>query len=184
MDRTFRTPRASEHGIGLVEVVVVLLLIAIISVVAFKSIFGARNTGGRTEVVAAATRYSDAVERFQQEHNRRLPEIGTSTWPTAKEGPVFSLEMGGAANVRPYLSGGRAPDIMNETGPNGATLVQGKGGSCPSGGAGGVLVYRPGPAGAGACGPALASAHQFSIAVFWRGTLLCSVGDVPAANRC
>lgn len=184
MEHSARTPRASERGIGLVEVMVVLLLIAILSAVAFMSIGGARKTGGRTEVVAAATRYSDAVERFQQEHNRRLPQVGTPTWPTAVEGPVFSLEMGSSTNVRPYLAGGRAPEVMSKGPEVGATIVQAAGGSCSPSGTGGTLVYRPGPAAAGSCGPALSSAHQFSIAVFWMGELICSVGDVPAANRC
>ncbi|MCW2921196.1 MAG: hypothetical protein JWL76_1070 [Thermoleophilia bacterium] len=169
----------------MVEMMVVLLIIAIISAVAFQSVKGARTSGGRSEAIAAATRYADAVDRFQQEHGRQLPKIGTPTWPVADEGPVHRLVIGSAAPiVRPYLKGSRAPEIMSKGPLTGASIVQAAG-SCPSPPAeGGLLVFRVGPAPNAACGPALTTPNQFSIGVAWHGEYVCTAGDVPAARRC
>lgn len=185
MSSTATATRNREHGIGLVEIVVVLLIIAIVSAVSFMSVRGARTSGGRAEVVAAASRYADAVDRFQQEHGRRLPAIGTDTWPTAANGPVHRLQVGSSAPVvRSYLRGGRAPEVMSKGPGAGATLVQTAGG-CPGAPAeGGLLVFRVGPASNSTCGPALTTPNQFSIGVAWHGEYVCAVGDVPTNRRC
>lgn len=181
-----RTNLTSEHGIGMVELLVVLLIIAVVGSVALMSVRGARASGGRAEASAAASRYADAIDRYQQEHGRKLPMIGSPMWPSANEGPVHRLVMGTSAPiVRPYLRGGRAPDVMKKRGASGVTLVQATT-RCPAISAtGGMLVYRVGPAGSSTCGPALLSANQYSITVFWQGKLLCSVGDaVSVTKRC
>ena len=174
-----------EAGIGLVEILVVMAIIAIVSTFAIMGIRGARESGGRTEAVAAATRYGDAVDRFQQEHARRLPVLGSASWPVAKAGPIYVLQVGSTAvKQRPYLKKG-VPEVMDKQAPAGAVLLPAPGGKCPTVPTdGGALVYRTGPAAANACGPKLDSAYQYSIGVFWDGTFECSVGDVPPGRRC
>lgn len=169
----------------MVELMVVLLIILIVSSLAFMSVRGARTSGGRAEAVGAASRYADAIDRFQQEHGRRLPTIGTPTWPNANAGPVHRLVIGTTAPVvRPYLKGAGAPEIMSKAGPAGASIVQSTGGCPTPPSEGGLLVYRIGPAAASTCGPALTSSFQFSIGVAWKGSYVCSIGDVPNASRC
>ena len=176
--------RARESAFGLVEIMVVLLIIAIVSGIALMSVKGARTSGGRAEAVAAATRYGDAIERFQQEHGRRVPTIGTPSWPVGADGPVHRLTVGtGTPVVRNYMKGS-IPEIMSKGPLTGLTIVQAAGG-CPGAPAdGGVLAVRVGPAANSPCGPALTSANQFSIGVAWHGEWVCAVGDVPTARRC
>lgn len=180
---TLARPRPSERGFSLVELSVVLLIIAIVMGVAFISVRGARNSGYKAEVSASAIRFSDAVERFQQEHGRKLPVIGTTDWPVAKKGPVHRLQIGSSpAVVRRYMK--QTPEMLDRAMPGGATIVQATAGCPAAPSIGGLLVYRRGPAGAGACGPALSSSNQFSVRAYWNGQVVCESGDVPVDRRC
>jgi type II secretory pathway pseudopilin PulG len=169
----------NESAMSMIEILVVMLIVIVISTVSFMGISGARKSGGRMETAAAARRYGDAIERYQQEHGRQTPTIGDATsWPggtNAVKGPIFRVDIGKQI-TRYYLKGSRAPEIMTKGGPTGAVLQAGK--SCAPQPTGGTLVYRVGPVAAGKCGPALSSRFQYSIRVFWEGDMYCDVGDV------
>lgn len=158
-----------ERGFTLVEVLVVMMIIAVVTSFGVMSLRSSRDTGGRLEVKAAAMRYADAVERFQAEHGRTPPRLGTADWPAGAlaSGPVKRLEIGaGAPVIRPYLRG-TPPELMQRTGATGGRITA----QAPAPGArGGHIVYT-------------ARAHSFRIDVFWNGTPVCSLGDVPAGTR-
>lgn len=160
-----------ERAFGLVEILVVLVIVAILSAFAVSSLRSSRSTGGRLELAAAATRYADAVERYQTDHGRRVPALGTADWPWARvtEGPLKRIQIGGTVE-RPYLKGG-PPEIMERVGPVGAAFVRG---SAPRS-RGGTLVYST------------TGNYSFRIQVFWDGQLQCTAGDIPVGarvNRC
>jgi prepilin-type N-terminal cleavage/methylation domain-containing protein len=155
--------RRSEAGMTLVEMLVVMLIVAVISTFAVMSMSSSRSTGGRLELRAAASRYADAAERYQQDHGRKAPTFGGPDWPTssANAGPVKTLEIQGTV-IRPYLRGA-APDVMTRRGPKGAVWAS----SPPAeSSTGGVLVY------------VLDGTYSFHIEAWWDGKLVCSAGDV------
>jgi type II secretory pathway pseudopilin PulG len=178
----------SERAITLVEILVVMLIIMIISGVSMFGVRGARSSGGKIEATAAARRYGDAIERYQLEHGQQVPTIaaGSTSWPLAKvnQGPLYTVKIGAGAPVsRFYLKGGRAPEIMGKGGRAGARIIAANGG-CPSiPTEGGAFVYRVGPAAASSCGPALGSALQYSLRVYWNGAVVCDLGQADA-RRC
>jgi prepilin-type N-terminal cleavage/methylation domain-containing protein len=182
-----RAQRTTEAAFTLVEMMVVIILILIISSIGFMGIRGARSSGAKLEASAAARRYADAIQRYQQEHGRQVPVMaaGSTSWPlaSANKGPIYTLKIGASvAKTHPYLKGGRAPDIMTKGAAAGAKLVPANG-ACPTPAAkGGTLLYRTGPVGANACGPALAET-EFTIRVYWDGAFLCDAGDA-SKNRC
>lgn len=165
--RVVRSTRTAESGASLVEMMVVLLIIAVITGFAVMSMRSSRATGGRLELRAAASMYADAVSRYQTDHGRKVPILGSPDWPnsSAAKGPVKRLQIGTTV-VRPYLRKA-APELMTRRGPNGATF-----GSRPAiGSPGGRLVY------------VTTGAYSFRIDAYWEGRPICSAGDVPAGGN-
>lgn len=152
-----------EHGISLVEVLVVLMIVLILGAIGTMSLRGSRETGGRMEARAAARLYADAAQRFQLDHGRRTPVLGSTDWPTANAGPVKRFAMGGAPTIRPYLTK-NIPDVMTRTSELGSRFA----GSPVA--RGGTLVYRR------------SGQFRFTIDVYWNGTRTCTAGNVPVGT--
>ena len=158
--------RDGEHAVSLIEVLVVMLIVAVISAFAVPSLMSSRGSGGRVELRAAAARYSDAVERYQADHGRKVPVYGSADWRIPNQGPIKRLQIGGTVE-RPYLDKS-IPEVMTRTGPAGAKWASRPPGSSVRGGR---LVYlRTG-------------SFSYRIDAYWDGKLLCRMGDVPAGAK-
>jgi prepilin-type N-terminal cleavage/methylation domain-containing protein len=152
--------RRGERGLTLVEMMVVLVIVVVIMGLAMQSVRGSRNTGGTMEVRAVALRYADAVERFKADHGRRVPQLGSATWPTAdaKLGPRTVV------NVKQPL-----PEILERPEPLNAEIVAG-GSPAPEGG---TIVYER------------RTPYQFTVTAYWNGKSVCVAGDTAAGdNQC
>lgn len=89
----------SEHAIGLVEIVVVLLIIAITLSIGFNAIRSARQAGTLNAAVSTAQEYANAADRFRRDHDGRYPGApGSADWPSAErdKGPKASNNLLGA----------------------------------------------------------------------------------------
>jgi type II secretory pathway pseudopilin PulG len=150
----------------MVEVMVVLIIIAIIGAIAVPAMRSSRDSGGRVELRAAATRYADAVERYQADHGRKVPVYGSADWSVPNAGPVQRLQIGTNV-VRPYLSKA-VPEILTRPGPVSARWSNAAPGT---GTRGGRLVY------------VRSGSLSFRIDAYWNGVRLCQAGDIPADAR-
>lgn len=114
--------RTGEHGIGLVEVIVVLLIIAILIGIMATGRQSSQRAGAISAARAAGASYHDAVQQFMRDHGGRTPVWG-SDWPNAARGPINA-----ASRNRPYLD--QAPEAVN----SGRVLVtSGTGGGAATG---------------------------------------------------
>ncbi|MCZ4497321.1 MAG: hypothetical protein JWM25_1906 [Thermoleophilia bacterium] len=91
----------NEHGITLVELLVVLLIIGVLAAFGFTSVQSARSTGRTLSATTTAHAYANAADDFARDHHKRYPRgPGTSDWSaTPSRGPV-SLLLGART---PYL---------------------------------------------------------------------------------
>lgn len=168
------TLRRSEVGIGVVELVVVLLIAVILGSLGIMSLRAARTSGGKLEIAAAARAYADAIDRYQADNGRTVPTIAASstTWPTGSvvSGPRTAVDVAGGTTRRYYLRK-PYPEIMLRSGPNRGRIV-----AHPTAAAakGGTLVYRR------------VGTHQFTIMAYWNGTHVCTTGDIAPGsdNEC
>jgi type II secretory pathway pseudopilin PulG len=104
--------RTGERGVGLVEVVVVLVIIAVTLGMVFSGRNSSQRAGSVTVGRAAAASYKDAIEAFRRDHGGRTPVWGSAAdWPATP--PASSGVTGGSggswgplnqgARMRPYL---------------------------------------------------------------------------------
>ena len=162
--------RSSEQGFTLVELMVIIVILAVLGAIAVQSVQSTRQTGGKLEMKAAANRYGDAIERYQTDHGRQLPIIGSASWPsnsrtTLARGPVKVLSIGaGTPVVRPYLKGD--PPLVMTRDANAARLLAS--GTAPA--RGGALYYRR-------------TGVEFRIDAYWNGRIICSAGDIRPGER-
>jgi prepilin-type N-terminal cleavage/methylation domain-containing protein len=162
--------RRGERGLTLVEMMVVLVIVVVIMGLAMQSVRGSRNTGGTMEVRAVALRYADAVERFKADHGRRVPQLGSATWPTAdaKLGPRTVVNVGGSSTTKYYVKQ-PLPEILERPEPLNAEIVAG-GSPAPEGG---TIVYER------------RTPYQFTVTAYWNGKSVCVAGDTAAGdNQC
>ncbi len=128
--RSTPRPRAGEHGISLVEVIVVLLIIAILVGIVATGKQSTQRAGAMTAARAAGASYHDAIQQFMRDHGGRAPRWGAD-WPNAAAGPINAASMG-----RPYLD--QAPEGVT----NGRVLVvDGAGGGATAGEAKSRVAY-------------------------------------------
>lgn len=156
--------RRGEAGIGLVELMVVLVIVAILMSIAYRGVEGSRSAGSRAELKAAAQRYADAVERFKADNGRRVPEFGTDAWPRndAFRGPVTVVRIGATPTTKYYVKE-PLPEIVQRGGRYGGAII-GAGSPIPQ--HGGALVYER------------RTAYQFAVTAYWDGEVICASGDV------
>jgi Tfp pilus assembly protein PilE len=104
---------AHERGIGVIEVVIVMLLIAMIGGIAVQSLRGTKRSTASTKGRTLALSLSEGIEQFQRDHGGRLPgDPGTADWgrtwlspvdasngnkPYVRQSAIESLVDGGAA---------------------------------------------------------------------------------------
>jgi prepilin-type N-terminal cleavage/methylation domain-containing protein len=165
------TLRRDERAFTMIEMMIVLFIVAIMIGLGIKSMRGSRDTGGRLEVKAVASRYADAVNRFKADHGRRVPTLGTATWPTAdaKLGPQTVVTLSSGSTTKFYVQQ-PIPEILERPGPLNAEIV-----AAPASPAaeGGTLVYER------------TTPYQFTISAYWNGKLMCVAGDTdPGDNVC
>lgn len=163
--------RNTDDGFTIVELIVVLFVVCILIGLAVTSMRGSRNTGGRLEVRSVATRYADAVERFQTDHGRKVPTFGAAEWPTAdaKLGPKTVVALGSGSTTKYYVKQ-PLPEILERSGPLNAEIVGAPAGPSPEGG---TIVYRR------------LTPYEFTMSAYWDGELLCVAGDAaPGAQAC
>ncbi len=97
-----------EAALGLVEVIIVLLIIAIIGAIAVMSTGSAKANGTAHVARATARTLAEAIEQFSRDHGGRLPGApGTDDWtPQGATGAAAWQSPVDIANGRqPYVKG-------------------------------------------------------------------------------
>lgn len=80
---------APERGIGLVEVIVVLLLIAIIGTIALASLHGTKRNAATTQGRTVARTLGEGIEQFARDRGGRVPGApGGADWANGWRSPV------------------------------------------------------------------------------------------------
>lgn len=79
------TPRrlagASEHGVTMVELLVVLLIIAVVAFAGLASMRGTQGQSQANRARAVAMQLGEAIQQFQRDHGGRPPgEPGAADW--------------------------------------------------------------------------------------------------------
>ncbi|MCW2928034.1 MAG: hypothetical protein JWM86_2002 [Thermoleophilia bacterium] len=91
-----------EHGLTLVEVLVVMVIIAVLSGISVASIQSSRASGRLSATTTSGFAYANAIDEFARDHNGRYPAgVGTADWARAAERGPVSTQLGGDAH--PYL---------------------------------------------------------------------------------
>lgn len=97
-ERRASVSRRSEHGFGLIEILVALLIMMILLGMIVTTFKGSKEATYFRVGIAAGGVYADAVEAFMADNGQVAPLIGSSDWPDARRGPVDAM-----LNGRPYM---------------------------------------------------------------------------------
>jgi prepilin-type N-terminal cleavage/methylation domain-containing protein len=160
-----RTLLREEHGFGLTELVIVMVIITILGAVAIPQFVGAKQTGTYNVAVADAKAYAQAISGYSQDNGNLVPAYPSTDWPDAR-GPLNTmLKTADNPNGRPYLPGGAPQDITQGT----TTLGTG---ATPSGTGPNYIGMTPGPC-----------ANCYTLDVFGRSNESMSWTD-PAVKHC
>ncbi len=96
------TPRACEHGLGLVEVIVVLVIVGMLAGIGLVSLSSGHDRANLTKARSAARSLGEGIEQFQRDHGGRLPSApGGRDWDRQWRSPVDS-----ANGNKPYVRAG------------------------------------------------------------------------------
>lgn len=97
-----------ERGVGLVEIVVVLMILAVIIGLFATTFTGSKRTTDFKLAQGAASSYAEAIESYMADNGQTPPAVGSPAWAATPRdrflrGPVDVLLRGGDGQPRPYL---------------------------------------------------------------------------------
>ena len=161
MDRSLIDMR-KEHGLSIIEVVVVLVIIAILASFGIWTLDHSRDVGIVRAGVDAAQAYDNAVDQFRRDHAGVAPDVpGSADWPDAEKGP--KPQMAATYEVYRYLRS--IPDGIR----TGTVELQSPGSTHIAG-----LTYTR-----------LAGDRDYELVLEFDGQVMCSLGPaIPDNERC
>lgn len=88
------TPRR-ELGVGLVELLVVMVIVALLGAIVFSRMHAAQDTSEKALGRSVARAYYEVANDFASDNGGAVPVVGSANWPSAEleRGPVNHLNV-------------------------------------------------------------------------------------------